>query len=165
MKSKICAIVAMDENRVIGHEGKLPWHIPEDMKYFRDTTSGHPVIMGRKTFDSLPERFKPLPGRLNVVLTRNPSALADYPEVIVYDGINKFEEALTAGRFAMYPSLWIIGGSEIYAQTQHLWDEVYLTLVQGEHKGDAYLPSFEEDFEEVSRKQFEQGAFLKFVRR
>ena len=148
-KPTIAAIVAMDEGRVIGKDGALPWHLPEDLAHFKAKTSGHFVLMGRKTWHSLPPKFRPLPGRVNIVMSRNPFALS-LPEGTF--GVSSFEEALQVVERSGRPGqiLWCIGGAELYASTLPLCDELHLTLVHGNHAGDALFPRFEDHFEEVS---------------
>lgn len=137
----IIAIVAMDEKRGIGINNTIPWHLPEDLKRFSKLTSGHSVLMGRKTYESLPEKFRPLPNRKNIVLTRNPESLDLPKDVEVISDLNKF-----AKNFPKNEKLWIIGGSEIYKLSKEIWDQVSLTLVKGIHKADAFFPEFEDDF-------------------
>jgi dihydrofolate reductase len=157
-KPTIAAIVAMDEGRVIGKDGALPWHLPEDLAHFKAKTSGHFVLMGRKTWDSLPPKFRPLPGRINIVMSRSPAALS-LPEGA--HGVRSFQEALeiversgTSGQM-----LWCIGGAELYAAVLPLCDELHLTLVHGRHDGDAVFPRFEDSFEEVSSQKGERCVF------
>lgn len=163
---KICAIVGMDDARVIGFNNKLPWHIPEDLKRFAALTTGHTVLMGRKTYDSLPEKFRPLPKRKNVVLTRNPEA------ALVAAGVQLFsspEEAIQY--FEARPAefigeiLWVLGGGEIYRQTLAFVDEIYLTRVHGVHDGDTHFPPFENDFTLVESEDHALFAFQRYVRR
>lgn len=146
MTTRTIAIVAMSDNRVIGLEGKLPWRIPEDMIRFKELTTGHAVCMGRKTYDSLPPKFKPLPGRQNIVITK---LGGEYPEsVIVLTSILELEALIKKGSI---PLLWIAGGTEIYKATMHLWDQVELTRVPGQYQGDVFFPEFEKDFERVQQ--------------
>lgn len=122
-------IVAMDRNRLIGANGKLPWHLPNDLKHFRELTMGHVIIMGRKTFESI---GKPLPGRVNVVLTRQKNYV---PQGVVVH--HSLEDALSV--FADNPKIFIIGGAEIYREALKFADRLYVTLVTGEFIGDAYF--------------------------
>ncbi len=162
-KPCIAAIVAMDEGRVIGRDGALPWHLPEDLRHFRELTSGHIVVMGRKTWDSLPPKFRPLPGRLNVVVSRNAAAL-DLPEGVLR--AQSPQEAIEQACGAAKPGqrVWVIGGAEIYKATLPLCDEVHLTVVSGRHEGDAWLPDFEEGFALASEAPGESCTFRTFVR-
>jgi len=131
----LTAIVAMDPNRLIGANGTLPWHLPEDLAFFKKTTLGHPVLMGRKTFESI---GKPLPKRKNIVLTRDKNWSHEGVEVIHSpDAIAKME-----GR------IFIIGGAEIYAALSPLIDEWLVSHVHQSYNGDTYLAPFEIDFPE-----------------
>ena len=130
------AIAAMSLNRVIGCAGKIPWHLPEDFRWFKRTTLGHTVLMGRKTFASL---GKPLPGRTNVVVTRGP----DLPGVEIVRDLVAFDPTKWPGE------LFIIGGAEIYTQTLARCTDVYLSVVFREVEGDAFFPPFEDAFEQV----------------
>ena len=130
------AIVAMSENRVIGNKGKIPWHIPEDFRWFKHKTMGGTLVMGRKTFESI---GKPLPGRETVVLSRTARA---FPGTTSYDGIESFRaNAVTASK------VWICGGAEIYRQLLPSCSVLYLTRVKRAVEGDAFFPAFEDRFE------------------
>lgn len=141
-------VVACSQNRVIGTQGGLPWELPEDMKFFRDTTKGHIMIMGRKTFDSF--NGKALPNRYHIVITRDPSkhkfnAPATSPVVFV----SSLEEAVAHAK--PLTSQWgeevfVIGGGEIYKQAfeKNLTDKVYLTLIHREFHGDTHYPEIDE---------------------
>lgn len=128
----ISIIVAMGKNRVIGKNGKLPWHIPEDLKHFKKVTFGHAVIMGRKTFESI---GRPLPGRRNIIVTRNASFRPAGVTVA-----HSVDEALSV---AGAENAFIIGGAELYQQSLDRADRLYLTLVEGEFDGDTFFPSFD----------------------
>lgn len=135
---RLAAIVAMDERRVIGHDGALPWHHPEDLKFFKRTTLGHPVLMGRATFESI---GRPLPGRQNLVLSRT------LPEREGITVIRDFDEL--GDRIGGAETVFVIGGAQVYAGLLPHCETLYLTLVAGEHEGDAFFPAFEGDFELV----------------
>jgi dihydrofolate reductase len=154
----IAAIVAMDEGRVIGKDGALPWHLPEDLAHFKAKTSGHFVVMGRKTWDSLPAKFRPLPGRVNIVVSRNPSAI-QVPEGTF--AVSSIQEALEIAErsAAADQMIWFIGGAQLYGAALPLCDELHLTLVHGQHEGDAVFPLFEERFEEISSEKGERCTF------
>jgi len=160
---KVCAIVALDETRVIGIDGKLPWHIPEDMKRFSKLTTGHSVLMGRKTYDSLPPKYRPLPGRKNIVISRS----FEGPEGV--DVWSSPTECLRHFRrrpeTLPSPLLWVIGGAQIYKETKPFWDEIDLTFVNGVHKGDTYFDPFEGDFALASEEPFSEGSFRVYKRR
>ncbi len=135
-------IAAIAKNKVIGVDGDLPWDIPEDMKYFRQKTSGHIIVMGRKTFESFP---KPLKNRLHVVITRQKDYKA--PEGVQVFGT--IDEALAYCKTQVphwKDEVFIIGGGEIYKQTLKQADQLYLTLIDQEYPGDAKYPDFEDDF-------------------
>lgn len=129
----ISIIVAVARNGVIGDGNQLIWHISEDLRRFKAITSGHPVIMGRKTFESL---GRPLPHRINVVITRQPTYCAPGCEVV-----GSLEEAVA--RFDSSEELFVIGGAQIYAQALPLADRLYLTEVEADYEGDTCFPSWE----------------------
>lgn len=144
----ISLIAALAQNRVIGKNNDLPWHLPDDMKYFMQTTKTHHVIMGRKNYDSIPEKFRPLPNRTNIVVTRQKNFEA--PGCLV---VNSIEEALSIARNNNEDEVFIIGGSEIYAQGLAFATRLYLTEIQSDIEGDTYFPSFaKSEWKEVSRK-------------
>ena len=128
------AIAAMASNRVIGKNGALPWHLPEDLKFFRKTTTGHPILMGRKTWQSL---GRPLPNRRNLVLSRT---LPDQPGAEVLRGL----DALKA--LALKGAVYVIGGAEIYQLLLPLTDEILLTVLTDPAEGDTFFPAFGQDF-------------------
>ena len=165
MPVKIFAIAAMAEGRVIGAGNKLPWHLPEDMKRFAELTTGHTVLMGRKTFDSLPPKYKPLPNRLNVVCTRDISSVAATENVLVEASPTEFLQRAKKGEVKL-PSdtIWVIGGEQIYTATKDLWDEVYLTYVPQDHEGDAFFPDFEDEFDLVDEELGDGVEFQRYVR-
>ncbi len=138
-------IVAMSKNRVIGNHGKIPWHLPEDLAHFKQSTLGYPIIMGRKTFESI---GKPLPERPNIVITRNSSWKKE--GIVV---LNSLEEALTACHTAK--QAFVIGGAEIYAQAYPQAHRLVLTLIEREFEGDVFFPdvSFEKDFQITSESR------------
>ncbi len=129
----LALIWAQADGGVIGRDGTMPWHLPEDLARFRRLTSGHPVLMGRATWDALPPRFRPLPGRENVVLTRTPGWVA--PGATVVHGMDDAVRAL-AGRDA-----WVIGGGQVYAATIAAADRLEVTEVDLDVPGDAWAPA------------------------
>lgn len=139
MSLQLTAVVAMTPGRVIGKAGKLPWHLPEDLAFFKRTTSGHPVVMGRKTYESI---GRPLPKRRNIVLTRDATWSAAGVEVI-----HRPDE------LAKLPGLdgrvFIIGGSEVYTAFLAQLDDLLVSHVFGDYEGDTRLPDFETGFPEV----------------
>jgi dihydrofolate reductase len=133
----ISLIAAIGENNVIGVDGDLPWHLPDDMKFFSQTTRGHHVLMGRKNFDSIPEKYRPLPARPNIVVTRN-SAF----EAAGVDVVSSIEAGIERARSKGEEELFIIGGGEIYKQTIDLADRLYVTHVAAHIDGHAFFPAF-----------------------
>jgi dihydrofolate reductase len=129
------AIAAMSVNRVIGFEGQIPWHLPEDLKFFKRTTLGHVILMGRKTYESI---GKPLPGRESWVVSRTAEEI---PGVRVISDINNIVPPAD-GR-----EIFLIGGGQLYEALLPRCEELYLTLVRREATGDAFFPPFEDDFE------------------
>ncbi|SRR5258705_2792979 len=132
----VSLIAAVAENNVIGKNGQLPWHLPGDMKYFRETTMGHCVIMGRKNFDSIPDKFRPLQGRTNIIVTRQKNYFA--PGCIV---VNSVEDALEKAKQENESEAFIIGGGEIFKQSMELADKIYLTRIHATIDGDVFFPS------------------------
>lgn len=139
VRIRLALIWAMGENRVIGRGDTLPWRLPGEMQYFRAITLGKPVIMGRKTFDSL---AKPLPGRTNIVVSR--SASIDHPRVKM---ARSLDEALRLGRAQAevdgQQEVVVMGGAELYAAALPLADRLYLTLVHAEPEGDTFFPQYD----------------------
>lgn len=135
---KISMIAAMTQNRVIGKNNDLPWSLPDDFAYFKRVTSGHHVIMGRKNFDSLPAKFKPLPNRKNLVVTRNTDF--SYPGVSVFHSL---EAAVDSARADGETEAFIIGGGEIYKLGLAIADTIYLTEINGVIAGDTHFPVFD----------------------
>lgn len=153
----ISLIAAVARNRALGKDGQLLWHLPEDMRYFRETTRGKPVIMGRKTWESLPDVFRPLPGRRNIVISRNPAY--DAPGATLAGSL---EEAV---RLAQDDAeVFVIGGAEIYRQALPLAQRLYLTEVARDFDADAFFPEFSaSDWTEISRSAAKNGAGLDFT--
>jgi dihydrofolate reductase len=143
---KVSLVAAVARNGVIGRDGTLPWHLPEDMARFRDLTMGHPVVMGRKTWESLPPRFRPLPGRRNVVVTRNPDWRAEGVERA--GSLDAALELLEGSS-----QVFVIGGAELFAGALPLADELLLTEIDADVEGDTLFPHYDGSaFEEVSRE-------------
>jgi len=134
----IKAIVAMAENRVIGNAGTIPWHLPEDFKFFKATTMGHAILMGRKTYESI---GKPLPGRENIVLSRT---MPETPGVTIIRSLDELKELENKldGR-----DLFVIGGEEIYRLLLPRVQELYVTKVPQTIEGDTHFPEFESQFD------------------
>lgn len=165
-KISILAVVAMDEGRVIGRENSLPWRIPEDMKRVSSLTTGHTVLMGRKTYESLPPKFRPLPNRRNIVVTRNPDFDPGSDAVEICSDPAAFLKSCRAGTRQIQGNIvWIFGGEEIYRLTRAEWDGVMLTRVKGTHEGDAWFPEFESDFTLVSSEDLGPCLFEEYRRK
>ncbi|RJR13387.1 dihydrofolate reductase [Candidatus Parcubacteria bacterium] len=148
-KPRICAVVAIGKNRELGKNGKLLWHIPDDLKRFKALTMGHPVIMGRKTFESIVSYIKgPLPGRTNIVITRDPSWK--------YEGVTvarSLEEAVEVAKALDNEEIHIGGGADIYTQALPFIDKLYVTLIDAEGEADIFFPPYEHLF---TKKTFEE---------
>ncbi|MES2838495.1 MAG: dihydrofolate reductase [Bacteroidota bacterium] len=132
--SCISIIVAVAKNNVIGKDNQLIWHLPADMKFFKEKTSGHTIITGRKNYESIPEKFRPLPNRVNIVITRQNDYNA--PGAIV---VNSLEQAIEKAKQNNDNEIFIIGGAQIYAQSLDLVDKMYVTKIDHEFEGDAFF--------------------------
>jgi dihydrofolate reductase len=144
----VSLIAALTKNRVIGKNNDLPWHLPDDMKYFMQTTKGHHTIMGRKNYDSIPEKFRPLPNRTNIVVTRQPSFKA--PGCIV---VNSIERGLDISKDNGEREVFVIGGADIYQLGMPYADRLYLTEIDASLDGDTFFPDFRKnEWKEISRK-------------
>ena len=137
-------IFARTANGVIGQDNALPWHLPEDLAHFKRITLGCPVIMGRKTWDSLPARFRPLPGRRNIVVTRQPDWQAD-------GAIGAHSLAQAVQQAAGHAEVWVIGGADIYAQALPLASSAHVTEIEQDFAGDAQAPVFDNTWLETAR--------------
>ena len=155
---KIGLIWAQARNRVIGKNGVMPWHLPEDLAHFKRVTLNHPVVMGRKTWDSIPPKFRPLPGRTNIVVTRQ----ADWHEKGAQCS-SSLREALQQCENSN--QVWVIGGAQIYAQALPLADELVVTEIDAAFDGDAHAPAIGPDWREVARERIvaASGLPLSFV--
>ena len=146
---KVCVVLAMDRNKLIGKAGGIPWHIPGELAYFKSVTMGHPVIMGRKTFDSI---GKPLPGRLNIVVTRNKEWQAEGTVAVT-----SLAEGMAVSKATVIdttnPQIMVIGGAALCRDAMPFTDRLYLTFIDHEYEGDTWFDSFEaEQWQEVSRR-------------
>lgn len=149
---KLSLICAMDENMVIGSNNSLPWHLPEDLKYFKRTTMGSCIIMGRKTYESI---GRPLPGRTNIIVTRSRDYEVENARVVdcLTDAI---ELAETISFIDGSEEAFVIGGAELYKHALPFVDRMHLTMVHAEVDGDTYFPDFDvEEWEEVSKEHFD----------
>ena len=134
----ISLIVAVAENGVIGKNNQLPWHLPKDMKYFRDTTMGHCVIMGRKNYDSIPLKYRPLEGRTNIIVTRQKDFKAEGCIVA-----NSMEDALSEARKKNEPEVFVIGGAEVFRHVLGIADKIYYTRIYHSFEGDVHFPEID----------------------
>lgn len=154
----VSLIVAAAENNVIGKNNNLPWHLPADMKYFRETTMGHCVIMGRKNYDSIPGKFRPLQGRTNIIVTRQNNFSA--PDCIV---VHSVEQAFGEAKKKNETEAFIIGGGEIFAQAVSIADKIYLTRIHSVIDGDVFFPELNrEEWKEESVQHFNADEKNKF---
>jgi dihydrofolate reductase len=157
--AEVVVIAAVARNRVIGRDNRLLWNIPEDMAHFKALTAGHTVLMGRRTWESLPPRFRPLPGRRNIVITRQPGYAAPGAELA-----DSLESALQLASTATV--VFIIGGEQIYAQAMGIADRLEITEVELEPEGDAWFPEIAAvDWEKVAKTEGNEFAFVTYRRR
>jgi dihydrofolate reductase len=156
---KLKLIYARAANGVIGLNNQMPWHLPEDLAHFKRTTLGCPVLMGRKTWESIPAKFRPLPGRANLVITRQPDWQSEGSHVV-----HSLEEGLTLA-LAHCPEgkdLWVMGGAEIYAQAAPIAEEAVVTEIDADYEGDAFAPQLGAGWQEISRESHVSSTGLKF---
>jgi dihydrofolate reductase len=137
-------LVAISENNVIGKNNKLPWHLPEDLKYFKNTTWAMPIIMGRKTFESI---GIPLPGRTNIVITRNKKWKGDGVKIV-----HDLDQARKTGEDLDVKEIFVIGGAEIFKTSLPQADRIYLTRIHQNFEGDAFFPSIDKSWELISNR-------------
>lgn len=153
----LALIAAHDSNLVIGKDGELPWHYPEDLKYFKRTTMGHPVLMGRGVFESIDE--EPLPGRENVVLSRR----RNFDEVATFSSIDEALEYLKYNEI-----VFCIGGGEIYRQLLPQADKLFITEIHDSYEGDTYFPEYRDEigstWKEVKREDKQGLSFVVYER-
>jgi len=152
---RINLIYARAANGVIGRGGTMPWHLPEDMARFKQLTHGCPVIMGRKTWDSLPPRFRPLPGRTNVVITRQPGWKEAGAEAA-----GNLADALAL--CVASAEVWVIGGSQIYALAAPLADRIEVTEIAQDFEGDTFAPQLGPEWREAAREDHVSSNGMKF---
>ncbi|MBG6076085.1 dihydrofolate reductase [Polaromonas sp. CG_9.11] len=152
---RINLIYARAANGVIGKENAMPWHLPEDLAHFKRLTQGWPVLMGRKTWDSLPARFRPLPGRTNVVITRQP----DWREAGAQPA-SSLADALV--QCSACEEVWVIGGAQIYAQAEPLAARIEVTEIARDFDGDAFAPQLGASWIEAAREKHVAASGLEF---
>lgn len=151
----ISIIVAKSKNNVIGSNGSIPWNIPKDLKYFKELTEGNTVIMGRKTYESLPKDKKPLPNRINIVITRDINFTANGCMVV-----GSLEEAIL--KIDNRKDTFIIGGSEIYKQAINFVDKIYITEINDEYEGDTYFPEISDKWHLVGVEKNDECNFMTY---
>ncbi|HEY8510707.1 MAG TPA: dihydrofolate reductase [Cyclobacteriaceae bacterium] len=143
----VSLIAAVSRNNVIGKDNDLPWNLPDDMKYFMQTTSRHHVIMGRKNYESIPEKFRPLPNRTNIVVTRNEDYQAPGCHIV-----HSLEDAFAIPMRSEEEEVFVIGGADIFRQSLPFADRLYLTEVHADVEGDVFFPAFDHsEWKELSR--------------
>lgn len=162
-ESRISIVVAIGRdhkhNRVIGCKNELLWHIPEDLKRFKTITLGHPIIMGRKTWESLPEKVRPLPGRTNIVVTRDSTYMAPGAQIA-----HSFPEALSLAKDAPgNEEIFIGGGTELYQASLPFVSRLYLTLIDDEKEGDAYFPAYEDEFSTTLSEEVREHEGVRYI--
>lgn len=145
----ISLIVAISDNNVIGKDNKLIWHLPADMKFFKEKTTGHCIITGRKNYESIPEKFRPLPNRTNIIITRQKDYNA--PGAVI---VNSVEDAIAIAEKTGDDEIFIIGGAEIFKQSLRYAHRIYLTVIHHTFEGDVFFPEINnEEWREVQRTQ------------
>ncbi|WP_252503314.1 dihydrofolate reductase [Sporosarcina sp. Marseille-Q4943] len=140
----ISLLVAYDLNRVIGIDNKMPWHIPEELKYFKKVTMGKAIVMGRKTFESI---GRPLPGRMNIIVTRNENYEAEGVEIF-----HDLQKAIERGK-EYSDEVVIIGGAEIFNLSMDISDRLYITIIRKEYEGDTFFPEHDNSWKLVSESE------------
>ena len=168
MSGGLTLIAAVAKNGVIGSDNQLPWHLPEDLKHFKQLTTGHAVIMGRKTWESLPPKFRPLPNRLNIVVTRSAEYQAQGATVV-----HSLEAAQKLGAGGAAPNtatggtapvMFVIGGAELYAHALPLAQRLELTEIDADFAGDAHFPAVDRSqWRELRRASGQTDAGLRYA--
>ena len=156
-KPIVSIIVALSENNAIGNNGKIPWHIKEDLVRFKEKTIGHTVIMGRKSFEWMMRYYdkspNPLPNRVHIIVTRNQDYTTNTPKIIV---VNSIEEAIKKAKEIESNEIFVAGGGQIYTQALPYTDKLYLTLVRGKFEADTFFPKYLEFSEVISASEWKQ---------
>ena len=150
MNCRLSIIVAMDKNRLIGGKNQLLWHIPGELKRFKEITTGHPIIMGRKTYESI---GRVLPNRTNIIITRDANFQVGGAKVV-----NSLEKAIEVAKNETGgEEVFVIGGGQIYEQALPLTNRLYLTIVDGEYAGDTFFPDYSEFTKVIEEKKFDEN--------
>lgn len=144
---KLHLILARSDNNVIGKDGKIPWYVPEDMTHFKEKTLWWPVIMGRKTWESLPATVQPLPYRLNIVLSRNKNLVIE--KALTSSSLGEICQSLTP----QWDKAWVIGGSQLYAESLPYASTAEVTEIHTHYEGDTFAPQFGDGWVEISRER------------
>ena len=156
---RLSLIAALASNRAIGKDNELLWHLPEDMRHFRETTRGKPVIMGRKTWESLPESFRPLPGRHNIVVSRDPAYQASGATLAgsLADALRQAEAQTNV------EEVFVIGGAQLYHEALPLANRLYLTEIEQDFHGEVFFPNVQpQDWDEISRQPSQETSGPQF---
>jgi len=155
--ARVNMIAAIGKNRELGKKNGLLWHIPEDLAYFKKITSGHPVIMGRTTYESLPDSARPLPGRTNIVLSRSDEEFSTED----VESVHSLKEAFAVAK-KENEDIFVLGGASVYAQALEKADRLYLTLIDAEDSdADVFFPEYETIFtKEISREEHNTGKLI-----
>ena len=157
--ASIAIIVALGaRTRAIGKNNELLWHIPDDLKRFKELTLGHPVIMGRKTWESLPPKFRPLPGRTNIVVTRQAGYVAE--GAVVADSLETARVGATRAPGA--DEMFVIGGGGLYREALPFADRLYLTLIEDNKAGDTLFPPYEKEFTKIVSEESREWDGLRY---
>src|SRR5690554_1475013 len=152
-QASVGLIWAESEGGIIGSDGTLPWHLPEDLAHFKELTLGSPVVMGRKSWDALPDRFRPLPGRRNIVVTRNAQWQADGAEVA-----HSVDEALSLASEPATATVWVIGGAQIFASAIERADRLEVTQIRERFDGDTTAPAIDESWVQAAADPVSAGS-------
>lgn len=156
MNPRISLIAALSENRVIGNKGEIPWRIPGEQKYFKEITTPHPIIMGRKTYESI---GRLLPNRPNIIITSDKSFVVDKGYVV-----HSLDQAIQKAKALDQEEIFIIGGGKVFQASIHLADRLYLTLIHKEYEGDAFFPDYSKFQKVVKRDDKDiQGIKVSFL--
>lgn len=164
----IIAVVAHDKNGLIGKENSVPWHLPEDLKLFKKITTGHVVIMGRKTWESIPDKFRPLPDRINIVLTSNPRRIVTWHSEGPHFKRNWDSAINFINSYHRGLKVFVIGGASVYDyainQAYPRVDRILLSLIDGEYEGDTYFPAIQGEWFEKVIAEYDNFKLIERVR-
>jgi len=160
----ISIVVAMTSSGVIGKNGTMPWHLPEDLKNFKKITDGCAIVMGSKTWKSIPKKFRPLTNRFNIVLTRNPKKFnnVSFANLKV---LSSFEDAISGFNHRYARPVKIIGGAEVYKQALQYANKLQISFVNKEYEGDTYFPEIDwKQWKQIEIEEFNEFNFVTFVK-